>query len=193
VTSVGGPDRLRPPILRDDNVICVTEYRSPMSTQYDPSSYDPSDFDDEMCLKPPLLLWLAVLYLSRGVVLPLGVGIGHVVGIDSAAMAAVRGFWRTDELIPSLLAVPILYALFRRAPKASRAVRWLWAHGRSFLALSAGIDIALTAYSLFPFEEIGNQAAAAACALVVDAYLLLYVLKAKRVRDSFSDFPLESK
>src|ERR1700679_1232453 len=126
-----------------------------MQTSYDPRSYDPSNFDEEMCLKPPVLLWIVVLYLSRGIALPLAVGIGHVVGIDTAAMAALRGFWKPDEFVPALAAVPVLFALFRRTPKASRTVRWLWANGRILLAVSAGIDIALSIYSLLPFGELG--------------------------------------
>jgi Protein of unknown function (DUF2919) len=164
--------------------------RSIMSTSHNGDSYDPSNFDDEMCLKPPGLLWFTVLYLSRGVVLPIGVGIGHVVGLDAHAIAALRGFWRIDELIPALVALPILYALFRRTPKASRGVRWLWAHGRVILALSAGTDIVLSTYSLLPFREFGDQSIAAVCAMVADVYLLIYVLKARRVRDTFADFPL---
>jgi hypothetical protein len=159
-----------------------------MQASYDPHSYDPSNFDEDMCLKPPLLLWLAVLFLCRGIVLPLGVGIGHVAGLDAGAMTALRAFWRVDELVPALFAVPILYALFRRTAKASRSTRWLWAHGRSFLALSAAVDAALSVYSMMSRDL--DDSAAAVCAVVADLYFLFYVLKARRVRDTFSDFPL---
>jgi hypothetical protein len=160
-----------------------------MNNSYDPHSYNPSDFDEEMCLKPPVLLWVVVLYLSRGIALPIAVGIGHVLGIDTAAMAALRGFWKVDDFVPALVAIPVLYALFRRTSKASRTVRWLWTNGRILLAAAAAIDIALSISSLLPFAELGDQAAAAICGIVMDAYFIIYILKARRVRDTFSDFP----
>ena len=51
-----------------------------MRHSYNPHSYSPSNYDDEMCLKPPLLLWLAVLFLCRAIMLPVVIGIGHKIG-----------------------------------------------------------------------------------------------------------------
>src|ERR1035438_16760 len=106
-------------------------------------SYPPSHYDDHSCLKPPLILWVAVLFLSRAITLPIAMAIGHFAGVDSSAITVFRGFWSVDALIPSLIAAAILYTLCRRVPRAPSLVRWIWAHGRIFLAVSAVLDVAL--------------------------------------------------
>src|ERR1700678_3814941 len=104
-------------------------------------SYDPSSYADDGCLKPPLLLRLTVIYLSRALLLPLAVGIGHVAGVDSAAIGLLRGLWNVELLLPSLIALPVLYAMLRRVPRASDGARAIWSRGRIILALSAAADI----------------------------------------------------
>lgn len=39
--------------------------------------YTPSSYDDYFCLKPPVLLWIAALYLSRAVVLLIAYARSH--------------------------------------------------------------------------------------------------------------------
>jgi hypothetical protein len=160
-----------------------------MPLSYDPDRYHPSQFDDDMCLKPPLLLWLAVIYLARAVVLPIGIGIGHLAGVDDKAFASLRSLWSLEALVPALVALPVLYALFRRAPGASRVTRWFWRRGRVLLALSAGLDVALSLFQLAT-PGPGSDPIIAGGAASVDLYFLAYILIARRVRDAFSDFPL---
>lgn len=152
-------------------------------------SYDLSNYDDDMCLKPPLLMWLVVLYLSRAIMLPVAMGMGHVAGVDSAAMTALRGFWSQDQLLPALIAIPVLYALCRRVPTASRQVRWIWARGRIFLAIAAGLDIALPLLAPLWHHDIDDQFLASAFVAGIKTCFLLYALMARRVRDTFADFP----
>jgi len=161
---------------------------SGMTFRYDPDRYGPSQFDDDMCLKPPPLLWLAVIYLARAVVLPIGIGIGHVAGVNETAFGSLRSLWSVEALVPALMALPVLYALFRRTPGASRATRWFWRHGRILLALSAGLDVALSVLQLATFQP-GDRAVIALGGALVDLYLLAYILIARRVRDTLSDFP----
>jgi hypothetical protein len=104
-------------------------------------------------------------------------------------MRLLRNFWRVETLLPSLLALPVLYALCRRSPTASRAVRWVWRHGRILLGASLSADIALNARELFPFVGIDDQNLLPIAGAVADVYFLVYVLAARRVRDTFSDFP----
>jgi hypothetical protein len=160
-----------------------------MRTGYDRDSYDPLSFDDELCLKPPALLWFVLLYLSRAILLPLAVGIGHYAGMKDDAMHMLRSFWREDTLLPAILAAPVLYALCRRQPSASRAVRWIWKHGRVLLAAAAAADIVLNARELIPFTALDDDAALSLAAAVIDVFFLTYVLAARRVRDAFCDFP----
>ena len=157
---------------------------------YTPHSYPPSYYDDHMSLKPPLLLWLVVVYLSRAIVLPAIMGIGAFAGVNSDAIGLFRQFCSAETLLPSLLACIILLALFRRAPNASKPVCWIWAHGRTLLALSAGLDLAISLILPIRQREIDPQVLLSLCGAGIDAFLLAYILVARRVCDAFADFPL---
>jgi DUF2919 family protein len=152
-------------------------------------TYPASHYDDQMCLKPPVLLWVAVLYLSRALTLPIAMALGHFAGVDEKAITLFRGFWSADALIPSAIAAVILYALVRRLPTASPQVRRIWAHGRIILAVSAALDIALLAIALIRQGEINDQSIWALVAVAGDLYFLLYILLARRVRQTFLEFP----
>jgi hypothetical protein len=154
-----------------------------------PHLYSESSYDHYLCLKPPLLLWFAVLYLSRAVTLPAAMGIGTFAGVNADAIALFRGLWSMQTLLPSLIAICFLYALCRRVPGASKPVRWIWARGRILLAASAGMDLALSLISMIRHGEIDDQALMSLLAAAADAYFLLYILVARRVRDTFSEFP----
>jgi hypothetical protein len=152
-------------------------------------SYPASYYDDQMCLKPPFLLWVAVLYLSRAITLPIAMALGHFAGVDSSAISSIRVFWRLDALIPSLIAVAVLYALCRRVPTAPRLVRWIWVRGRIFLAGAAVLDLVLLSIALVRQGEVSDFSLPSLIAATVDGYFLVYILAARRVRQTFSEFP----
>jgi hypothetical protein len=153
-------------------------------------TYPASHYDDQMCLKPPALLWVAVLYFSRALTLPIAMALGHFAGVDEKAITLFREFWSADALIPSAIAAVMLYVLVRRVPTASSRVRWIWAHGRIVLAASALLDVALLAISLIRQGEINEQSIWSLIAALVDLYFLVYILAARRVRHAFSEFPV---
>ena len=68
-------------------------------------------------------------------------------------------------------------------------MRWIWARGQVFLAVSAILDIALQAIAAIRQDEINNLSLLSAAAAVVDLYFLVYILVAPRVRHVFSEFP----
>jgi len=152
-------------------------------------TYPASHYDDQMCLKPPVLLWVAVLYLSRALTLPIAMALGHFAGVDQKAITLFRGFWSADALIPSAIAAVMLYAFVRRVPTASRWVRWIWARGRMILAVSAVMDIGLSLMVLIRQGEINDQSIWSLVAAAGDLYFLIYVLAARKVRQVFSEFP----
>jgi hypothetical protein len=156
---------------------------------YPPDTYPASSYDDYMCLKPPLLLWLAVVYLSRALTLPLIVGMGHVAGVSPEALSALRGLWAADTLVPSLIAAVLVVVFFRRVPGASPVMRWIWAHGVIFVAVSAVVDCGLSLIPLIRAQEITDQTLISSLGGAVDIYFLLYVSLARRVRDTFAEFP----
>jgi hypothetical protein len=155
--------------------------------------YPASQYDDQMCLKPPLLLWVAVLYLSRAITLPIAMAIGHFAGVDTSAITVFRGIWSVDGLAPSAIAAVILYTLCRRVPSAPQVVRWIWARGRIFLAVSAVLDVVLLTIALIRQGDINDQSLWAMFAAGGDLYFLVYILAARRVRHVFTEFPLPLK
>jgi Protein of unknown function (DUF2919) len=152
-------------------------------------TYPASHYDDQMCLKPPFLLWVAILYLSRAVTLPIIMALGHFAGVDEKAITLFRGIWSADALVPSAIAAVMLYSLVRRVSTASPQVRWIWAHGRIVLAVSAVLDIALLAIALIRRGEINDQTIWSLVAAGGDLYFLVYILAARRVRHVFLEFP----
>lgn len=146
-----------------------------------------SDYDDYLCLKPPLLLWIGVLYLSRAISLPLLIGVSRMAGMKADMATAFQGAISASTLIPSMIALPVLYALLRRSPSGSAVVRWIWARGRLFIGLAAGLDFSLSLVSLWSAPP--EQGELTLLAALFDLYFLLYVLVARRVRDAFADFP----
>jgi len=151
-------------------------------------SYSPSAYDDYMCLKPSPFMWLALFWLSRAITLPILIGVGHIAGVNADAMTMLRDYWNADQLIPAAFALPVLFACCRRVHTAPRAVRTIWARGRTLLLVSAVLDIALSA--LAPWHhETSDQSLLALSTAAVDLYFLAYVFAARRVRDTFLDFP----
>jgi DUF2919 family protein len=160
-----------------------------MTLRYDPDLYPASSFDDDMCLKPPWLLWLAVIYLARAILLPVVIGIGHFAGVDEQAFVALRSVWSFEGMVPALMALPLLYALIRRGPAAGKVTRWIFAHGCGIVAVSAAVDAGLAAIRLAAPAHFGDESIVPIGSVLVDGYFFAYVLIARRVRDCFSDFP----
>jgi hypothetical protein len=155
-----------------------------------PFRYGASSYDDNFCLRPSLLLWLAMLYLSRALLLPLMAGIASMSGSGDAA-TLTRGLFSPDAYLPSALALVVIGAWCRRTPSATRVPRWIWAHGRTFLAAAAILDLVLANWA--PFQQgydVGQLTLPRLIGAALDAYFLAYVLAAQRVRDVFAQFPV---
>lgn len=152
--------------------------------------YSPHSYDEFFCLKPPFLLWIAMVFLSRAVSGPLLMSVAYVAGgLQTQTLQLLPGLWSVPQIAPSLLAAAVVLATLRRIPRASKYMRWIWAHGRSLLAASAVIDFVLSLTSLYPRGLLGDQAAVPMITLALDLYFLVYILAARRVRDTFADFP----
>lgn len=153
-------------------------------------TYSPSSYDDNFCLKPPGLLWLAVLYLSRAFLLLVIYVVSSLSRVSPDALATLRGTVNIYAFVPSLVAAPVLVALLRRAPSAARLVRWFWAHGRTMLILAAVLDCAASIGSSgFIDGDVANLNPVSLLTALFDIYFLVYILATQRVRDVFADFP----
>jgi hypothetical protein len=176
------PDQPTPQCAQSDAIM----QQSPSHRRYSLSSYD-----DNLCLKPPLLLWLGILFLSRGVTFPLVVTLGQLGGGSSAdTRALIHGLFGLGTLLPSSLAFLVLFALAMRAPTGVRPARWIWRRGRLLLATAAILDLALavsgSSVRRGGVETIGEWQLVSA---TFDLYFLIYILTSRRVRDVFADFP----
>lgn len=155
-------------------------------------TYSLSSYDDNFCLKPPAVLWLAVLYLSRTFVLLIIyiVSSMSLSKVSPQAVAELRGTVTIYAFVPSLVAAPVLYGLLCRAPTSTYLVRWFWSHGRTLLILAAILD---GAGSIGSSGIIGGDVADLSAGFLVaalfDAYFLVYLFATRRIRDVFADFP----
>lgn len=153
------------------------------------AAYTPSDFTDDGALRIGLLLWAAILFLCRHLLI-------MVLGAVSSLVGARRGLGTADFAIlyssplflaASLPALVVLVAGIRRAPRANRLVRGVWRNGRSLLIISGVLDVALLCLQallgLFAINEFYILAG------VLDLYILLYLVRSRRVGDTFADFP----
>lgn len=166
-------------------------FRTTMSKTYRLDHYGEGSFDRYLCLKPPMLLWVAIIYLSRAFLLPLVVALSSMKGggvSDSAEL--IHGAFSPGALLAAVPVLFVLYAFIRRTPSGSTGVRWIWRHGQAFLALAALLDLG---YLVFATGALHGQLTSldmlTLLSLAFDIYFLIYVLAARRVRDVFSDFP----
>jgi hypothetical protein len=154
-------------------------------------SYSASSYDDNFCLKPPALLWLAALYLSRAFVLLLASNLVAVFRMDPGIAVLLRSAVSVYSLLPSLVAALVLYALVFRSPSSGKFIRWMWAHGRSILVVAAVLDCGalIVGSSITGGGDVGDVAAGPLVAAMFDIYFLIYILATRRVRDVFASFP----
>jgi hypothetical protein len=161
----------------------------PPSKRFTLQSYDLGSFDSNYCLKPPLTLWLVMLYLARAILIPFLGGVSSMGGAGDAS-SVTRGFFGAEDFVSAALALIVLLAYFRRTPSASRFWRRLWSFGRIMLAAAAVFDLGVSLYRFLQITDtdmLRSELLLLACTL--DAYIVVYLFRSRRVRDVFRDFP----
>jgi hypothetical protein len=152
--------------------------------------YGLNDYNNDFCLKPPLFLWIAMVYLSRGILLFVLSAAGSMAALSSDTVTLLRGSLSPEMVIPSVIAAAVLCALVRRVPSASKPVRWIWTNGQFLLAAAALADLVLQLLnSPLLHGDAYDQSAWPLAAATLDLYFLAYVFGSRRVRDVFADFP----
>ena len=163
-----------------------------MAKSYDFNKYDSWYYDDDFCLKPPVLLTAAMVYLCRSFLIMMLILAATTRGRTSGGMEAFLPGGEHPMSI-GLTAIPamlVLYARVRRSHKAGDFVRRIWKRGRLLLGLSAALEIATGAFLLYSSVGEARDADLLRVAfLMLDVYILLYMVFSKHVRDVFSDFP----
>lgn len=153
--------------------------------------YLPDDYDEHLCLKPPLGFWLCLLFLLR----PFVVFLASV--SNSTDRFGMLNFiypdhrWAMIHAAAALPALALVLTYTRRAPAASQFFRRLWRHGRALLATSALLNLAFLGAAPIMLQQkftaiIGLQ-------WVLSFVVLYYVLRSRRIVDCFAEFPPPAK
>lgn len=142
-------------------------------------------FDQHLALRPGFWLVSAMLYLTRGFVMPfIAAAFGR--GADGHMTYILEG---TKHPLPfigsSLPALMIIWIWSKRLPDAGRVTRFIWRWGRWFLIGSAVLDASF----IWVLDRSFHQDLESAF-MVVDGLVLGFLLLSKRVRDVFDDFPV---
>lgn len=150
--------------------------------------YHASNFDDLGTLKVSPLLWVIGIYLSRhALILVLG-GLSTFLGQGRADLSGLSALYSSGPfLAASLPALVFLSLAIRRAPASATWFRLAWGKGHWFLLGAAGLDLIIllahwwaNAIAVTEWTLIGA---------VVDIYIMAYLTRSVRVKDTFADFP----
>jgi hypothetical protein len=155
-----------------------------MSTPYPAHRYT-----DDLVLRVPPALWLAMLFLVRHLVL-LGITFLPTTGQE---ILFLRGLVRPEYLAADLIALPVLIAAARRRPEAGRAWRSVWPLGRTLLTLSA---LAFPVLAIGRFLATGRPLPLGIdgpllASLLASLALVAYLWRSPLARDVFREFPRE--
>jgi hypothetical protein len=176
---------------RNESLVCsqnVTLAVRPMEKTFTARSYSLTSYDQYLCLKPSLMLWIACLYLSRALALPFFFGMASYAGSNTASLS--QGVFHISDLPPAVPAFLVLVALLTRSPSRGKLARWLWARGRLLLALSALLDLALPgALLLLGDSHALTQTLGRVMSEAFDLYFLLFIISSQRTRDVFRSYP----
>jgi len=154
--------------------------------------YDLGSFDNNLCLKPPLMLWLVMLYLARAILLPFISGVSSMGGAADAS-SLTRGMFGFEDFVAATLTLIVLLTFFKRTPSASQVWRSIWRSGRIILVAAAVVDLAVSLYRFLHITDTNSlRPELVLLACTVDAYIVVYLFRSRRVRDVFNDFPTPS-
>jgi hypothetical protein len=154
------------------------------------NTYPLESYDKDFALKPSVgtTLWLA--FLVRGMVIA-----GMQLYLTQKAINFAAFFYSTTiALLASLVVAMPVFIIFaawvRRHPSAGRIPRMIWARGGLLMIFSATLNLLLVAWSLSNRKLASSPDIAQ---LLLSCYCLFYVLRSKRLKDTFMSFPQAPK
>ncbi len=154
-----------------------------------PAVYDIDAYTDAGTLKIALTLWLVMAYLGRHLLFIAIGGLSTFAGRKFSASAIDYSPLFSNEtlLLASLPAIFLIVVAFCRVPSAGAAARTIWRNGRSILVASVILDL-LIAWMISP-KQLQAIGALQVAFVILDVYVLIYLFRSTRVRDTFADFP----
>jgi len=151
--------------------------------KYSGKNYTPFDFDFNLCLKVPFWLGLSIAFLSRHILTPIAVfAIARKTG--NTEMNYLLSEIGVAHIFASMPALLVLTAWFKRNPSSPVWVRHVWLNGRMLLIISAMADL-----SLRLVMTVNWWKPLAVAFVLLDIYVVIYIVISQRVRDVFTDFP----
>ncbi len=158
-----------------------------MNDKLEKHQYPASAYDENLCIKVNVSLWFAILFLLRAYVVMLLslVNMSNQTELIHLLYASETTF--ALGAVAALPALVLFMAWTKRRPGSGRTIRWIWHHGRAFLIVSAVLNLAIVAGSVF-WAERSPQFSDVTQALLT-MYIILYLHRSERVRDTFRDFP----
>lgn len=150
-----------------------------------PAQYDFSAYRDDGTLRVSALIIAMTLFLGRHLLL---IFVGGISTFKGAKVSGIPGLYSHPLLlVASVPALLVLISMFRRVPTGGELPRKIWHAGRWLLCIAAMLDIALAlVIADFRADRISPIQVAT---FVVDAYIVLYLFRSERARDTFADFP----
>ena len=155
-------------------------------------TYTPDDYTKDGVLKIAPLLWLIIIYLSRHLLIlligALSQFMGSRTGIDTSGLAVL--YSSPAFIVASIPALVVLAVHFRRVPNTAPLVRHLWLKGRWLLGAGAVLDLSILVWhwssgllSINEFQIAG---------LVIDGYIITFLVRSKRTKHTFAEFPADN-
>lgn len=135
------------------------------------------------------LLWLIIIYLSRHILILMLGGLSQFMGsrkgIDTSGLAAL--YSSPAFVLASIPAIVVLGVHFRRIATAAPVFRTLWGKGGWLLGAAAALDGSILLSHWWLGSLVINEFQIAG--LFVDSYIITYLMRSKRAKDTFADFP----
>ena len=151
--------------------------------------YPFDEFDQHLCLKPPLGLTLCLIFLCRDLLFAIDSMLSSArgSGIDMSMLISHRH--HLIFIAGMMPALAVFWAHLRRLPGRSGVVRVVWQTGAVMLTAAVAIQSIPALMALWQGRWSGGELFESPWLLIPMAGILSYLFASKRLRDTFSDYP----
>ena len=151
--------------------------------------YELTSYLDDGTLRISLGMWCLMLYLSRHVLFIVLGGLSSFIGKKRGLAEVDFSVLFSHELLllASVPALIVVAAAFRRIPSAGPLPRLIWRFGPALLITAVVLDLVLL-WVVLP-RQLHSISNVQVGFVIADVYVLVYLLRATRVHDTFVDFP----
>jgi len=155
--------------------------------------YPESAYDEYLCIKPPILMWIIIAFLFRPFIILIAsitnkadrIGLLNTIYPDRSA--AFLG------AVASIPAIFLLIAWFRKQPGANILIRRFWHHGKALLISSLSLNLLILLWhEIESVNSIQNIGPITMVQFAFCVFSIYYLLRSQRLTDAFSDFPGEN-